>query len=91
MEAQGWKPNKSQTEMTQHFLTFKDTKEVTKMVEMYCKLSIKMDEMIKKDKMHSDNPIVRSMGRKLWKMYKAATKEEKLQIEAFENIYFNNL
>lgn len=55
---------------------------------MYCKLSAKMDEMIKKDKMHADNPIVRSIGRKLCKVYKSATKEEKREMDAFDNIPF---
>lgn len=58
------------------------------MVEMYCKLSAKMDEMIEKDKMHADNPIVRSIGRKLCKVYKSATKEEKREMDAFDNIPF---
>ena len=56
-------------------------------VKRYCELSQKMDEMVYNG-MNDLNPIIRSIGRKLERIYREANAEEKRMIDAFNNIPF---
>lgn len=57
------------------------------MLNKYFALSEKMDKMVEGG-MNEYNPVVRSMARKLWKMYKSATKEEQVIIDGYHHLYF---
>ena len=56
-------------------------------VKHYCILSQKMDELVGNG-MNDLNPIIRSIGRQLAKLYNSATDEEKREMDAFDNISF---
>ena len=56
-------------------------------VKSYCALSQKMDELIEAG-MNGWNPIIRSIGRQLAKLYNAASAEEKQMMDCFDNIPF---
>lgn len=56
-------------------------------VKSYCILSQKMDELVESG-MNSWNPIVRSIGRQLAKLYNSATDEERREMDGFDNIPF---
>ena len=56
-------------------------------VKNYCILSQKMDELVESG-MNSWNPIIRSIGRQLAKLYSSATDEEKREMDCFDNIPF---
>lgn len=56
-------------------------------VKSYCILSQKMDELVESG-MNGLNPIVRSIGRQLAKLYNSATDEEREEMDGFDNIPF---
>ena len=56
-------------------------------VKHYCILAQKMDELVG-DGMNDLNPIIRSIGRQLAKLYNSATDEEKREMDGFDNIPF---
>lgn len=56
-------------------------------IEEYITLSEKADELVDGG-MNALNPIVRSICRKLWKLYWSATREEQLAIDGYNNIPF---
>ena len=56
-------------------------------VKNYCILSQKMDELVESG-MNALNPIVRSIGRQLAKLYDSATDEEKREMDCLDNVPF---
>ena len=58
------------------------------MLERYMRLSKKMDAMVDAG-MNSLNPIIRSIGRQLWKIYQQLTPEERQAADFEDNIYFS--
>lgn len=56
-------------------------------VKRYCELSQKMDKLVENG-MNGWNPIIRSIGRQLAKLYSSATDEERKEMDCFDNIPF---